>query len=126
MARKTTMFSPPTWLLVSRFPRRRLRPVSASGPFGERTIRRRLADPEFHQCVTELRGEMVAAALGELSDSMSEAAKRLRTLLNGTSEGVQLAAAKAILELGVKLREAAEMEARVAELEARLLAEESE
>ena len=51
---------------------------------------------------------------------MSAAAKALRELLACESPAVRLGAARSILELGVKIREAVELEERVGVLEARL------
>jgi hypothetical protein len=48
---------------------------------------------------------------------MADAAAKLRELLTAESETVRLGAARALLELGVKLREGVELEQRVADLE---------
>ena len=84
----------------------------------ERTVYRRLSDPAFRQRVTETRAEMVSRAVGQLADAGAEAATTLRALLGAESESVRLGACRAILELGVKLRESEDLERRVAELEA--------
>jgi hypothetical protein len=86
----------------------------------ERTATRRRANPGFRQREAELRAGMVQRALGKLADGMAEAADRLRELLRAESESVCLGAARALVELGVKLRESVELEQRVAALEARL------
>jgi hypothetical protein len=67
--------------------------------------------------VASLRGELVGLALGKLADGMAEAAAGLRQLLGAQSETVRLGACRALLELGVKLRESVELEARIAALE---------
>src|SRR5262245_54148746 len=87
---------------------------------GSRTIRTWLHDqPAFSRRVTELRGEMTARALGKLVDGMASAADTLGYLCRkGKSEQVRLGAARALLELGIKLRETVELEARIAALEA--------
>ena len=47
---------------------------------------------------------MVGRAVGRLADGMAEAAEALRGLLASGSEPVRLAAARAVLQLGVELR----------------------
>jgi hypothetical protein len=86
----------------------------------ERTARRRWADPMFRRRVTELRAEMVGSAVGKLADAAGMAADRLRELLSAQSEAVALSAARSILELGTRLREATEVEERLSALEDRL------
>ena len=61
---------------------------------------------------------MAQRALGKMSDGMAEAADTLRQLLKAEAESVRLGAARSILELGSKLREAVELEDRIGELEA--------
>jgi hypothetical protein len=97
---------------------RTLRDAAASVGVAERTATRRWADPEFRSRVAELRGEMVGQALGRMADGMGEAAAKLRELLSAKSESVSLGAARALLELTVKLRETTELEQRLAALEA--------
>jgi hypothetical protein len=60
-----------------------------------------------------------------MADGMAEAADKLRALLGAQSESVQLGAARALLELGTKLRESVELAGRVDELE-RLLREDDD
>jgi hypothetical protein len=84
---------------------------------GETTVKRWLKDPVFVHRVTELRSEMTNRALGRLCDGMALAADALRKLLSAESESVRLGAARAVLELGTKLRESVELEQRVTALE---------
>ena len=56
---------------------------------------------------------------GKMADGMAEAADTLRGLLNAEGENVRLGAARSILELGTKLRDAVEIEERLVELERR-------
>jgi transposase-like protein len=87
---------------------------------GERTLARWLAeDDAFRRRVGELRAEMIGRALGKMADGMADAADRLRQLLQAESEGVCLGAAKALLELSVKLRDTVEIEERLTALERR-------
>lgn len=97
-----------------------VRDAAAELGIGERTAARRLVDLAFRARVNELRGEMVSRALGRMADGMTEAADTLRGLLHAESEAVKLGAARSLLEIGVKLREAVELEAEVKELARRL------
>jgi hypothetical protein len=87
---------------------------------GTRTIKTWLAThPAFTRRIQELRGELTARALGRLVDGMVSAADTLGYLCRkGKSEMVRLSAARAVLELGVRLRESVELEQRLAALEA--------
>jgi hypothetical protein len=88
---------------------------------GSRTVRTWLAEGSaFRERVQSLRSEMTAAALGRLLDNMASAADTLGYLARkGKSEMTRYVAARAVLELGPKLREATELADRVAALEAR-------
>jgi hypothetical protein len=86
---------------------------------GVRTIKTWTATlPAFTRRIAELRSEMTSRALGRLVDSMTSAAATLDYLCRkGKSEMVRLSAARAVLELGQKLRESVELEERIAALE---------
>ena len=85
---------------------------------GEATAYRRLDDPDFRRRVADARAERLSRAVGQLADASTEAVATLRALLSAEAETVRLGSAKAILELGAKLRES-ELERRIAALEAR-------
>lgn len=97
--------------------------AAAKADMGERTAYRRLADPAFRQRIQTLRGEMIGQALGRMAAGMTEAAEVLRALLKADAETVRLGAARSLLDLGVKLRDAAELEQRLAALETRINSE---
>ncbi len=97
-----------------------VRQAAEQAGVSERTAHRRLSDDAFRRRVAELRGEMVARALGRMADGMAEAADTLRQLLRAESETVRLGACRAALELSVKLRESVELEQRMQDLEKRL------
>ncbi len=97
-----------------------VRQAAEQAGVSERTAHRRLSDDAFRRRVAELRGEMVARALGKMADGMAEAADTLRQLLRAESETVRLGACRAALELSVKLRESVELEQRIQDLEKRL------
>lgn len=86
---------------------------------GGRTVRTWQATvPAFPRRVAELRAEMTSQALGRLIDGMTSAADTLGYLCRkGKSETVRLGAARAVLELGVKLRETVELAECIAALE---------
>jgi hypothetical protein len=88
---------------------------------GVRTVKTWLsALPAFGRRVQELRAEMTSRALGRLVDSMASAADTLGFLCRkGKSEMIRLGAARAVLELGNKLRETVELEQRIIALENR-------
>lgn len=97
-----------------------LRAAAVTAGIAERTAARRWADPAFRRRVSDLRGQLVNAAVGRLADGMGDAADVLRKLLAADSENVRLGAARSLIELGVKLRESVELEERIADIENRL------
>ncbi len=103
-----------------------VREAAGRAGVSERTIWRRLTDPDFRQLVLNCRTAMLEAAVGMLADAATDAVTTLRELLRADSESVQLNAAKAILEVGPRLRESLEIELRLIALEAILNAQEQE
>jgi hypothetical protein len=91
--------------------------AAKTGGVSERSVYRRLDDPAFRKQIQSLRAEMLGQALGRMVDGMTDAADVLRTLLNAKSESVSLGACRALLELGVKLRDTVDLEERLAALE---------
>lgn len=83
-----------------------------------RTVTRHLANPAFQRRVADLRREMVERTAAMLTAAASEA---VRTLLGLQKDHVQanvrLGAAQAILDLGFRARELAELEQELRELE---------
>lgn len=94
-----------------------VREAARSSGLSERTGYRRLQDPTFRRRVSEIRALFLGEAVGRLSEAANEAVSTLKALLAARSEPVRLSAARAILELGPKLREQAELEERIAALE---------
>lgn len=83
-----------------------------------RTIARRMSSPEFRSRVQERRAGLIDSMAGRLAAGGSHAIATLRELLESTAPpATRMAAAKAIVELTVRLREAGEIERRLAELE---------
>ena len=87
----------------------------------ERTAYRRLDDPAFRSRIAETRSALFAEAVGRLAALAGFAADALGDLLGSERDLIRLQAAKGILELGPKLREAAEVAERLDALE-RLMA----
>jgi hypothetical protein len=87
----------------------------------ERTVYRRLAQPEFRQRIQALRADMVQRASGALTAAATEAVRTLLALQkDSVAAAVRLGAARAVLEIGIKMREVADLEGRIAALEEQL------
>jgi hypothetical protein len=85
----------------------------------ERTVYRRLEDPAFQARVQEARGEMVKRSAGMLTAAAGESVRTLLSLQKDSAPpAVRLGAARAVIELGIKVRELADLESRIAALEA--------
>jgi hypothetical protein len=95
--------------------------AAAKTGLSESTVYRRLKDPEFVRQLQAMKSEMVQRTAAALTAAAMEGVKTLMELLKPVNTGpTRLGAAKAILEVGVKLRELAELEDRLAALEARV------
>jgi hypothetical protein len=88
----------------------------------ERTAYRRLHDPEFRQRLAGLRLEMIQRTAGMLTGAGPVSVKTLVDLQQdvAVAAAVRRRAARDVLEMGLKLRDHAEVEARLAAVEARL------
>jgi hypothetical protein len=84
----------------------------------ERTVYRRLKEPKFKARVQEARGEMVKRSAGMLTAAAGASVQTLLSLQKESAPpAVRLGAARAVIELGVKVRELADLETRIAALE---------
>lgn len=81
------------------------------------TVNRRMADPDFRKFVADLRGEMLAAALGRLTDNMTRAADALAGLLDDPNPAIRIRAARSLLTLGLRLHDTVDVTERVRKLE---------
>jgi Homeodomain-like domain len=89
----------------------------------ESTVYRRLRDVKFRLRLQTIRMEMVERTSGMLTASGGEFVKTLLALVkDNIPHAVRLGAARAGLELGMKIREMAELETRIAALEEQLRA----
>jgi signal transduction histidine kinase len=85
----------------------------------ERTVRRRLADPEFAAEVRATRRDLIDRAVGELAASALTAVRVLRELAQeAKSETVRSRSADRLLQRLRDLSEFSKAEARLADLEA--------
>jgi hypothetical protein len=95
--------------------------AAAKAAVSTRTVYRRLADPEFREQLRTLQAEMTQRAADLLLAGTVQATRTLLDLLApGTPAHVRRAAARDILELGLGLRQAAELEERLAAVETRV------
>ncbi len=98
--------------------------VEAAGrkaSMSRRTAYRRYRDAKFRKRFQEARAELAKRTTSLLSAGSLEATKALMELISPASPpATRLGAARAIIELGAKLREAGEIEERLAALEDRL------
>jgi hypothetical protein len=83
-----------------------------------RTAYRRLDEAAFRAQVDEVRAEVVRRSTDMFTAAGLSAIKTLMTLQDSAaSESVRLGAARAVIELGCKLREKTETTARIAAME---------
>jgi hypothetical protein len=73
---------------------------------GERTARRRWAEPEFKAKVAAIRAELIGRTSGTLAENLNHATSTLRELLTDADSRVRLTAAVKLLELAVKYHDA--------------------
>ena len=87
----------------------------------ESTAHRRLEDPEFRQQLQAMQTEMIKRTAGALTAASTESVRTLLELQKPSAPpAVRLGAARSILEIGIKLREAADLEQRLSALEQQL------
>ena len=85
------------------------------------TVNRRLRDPEFKRRLHEMRAEMVDRTAAMLSAAGCQSVSTLLELQRAVHPpAARLAAAKAVLEKGMKIREAIDYEKRISALEQQL------
>ena len=84
----------------------------------EATVYRRLLDPEFQKELQRFQSDMVQRSAATMTAATTEAIKTLLALQQPSNSGaVRLGSARAIIELGTKLRETAHLEQRISTLE---------
>jgi hypothetical protein len=85
-----------------------------------KTVQRRLADPAFRRQVAVYRSELIASALGRTADNMARAADTLAGMLDSPSEPIRIRAARALMSLGLRLRDSVDVDDRIRDLELEL------
>jgi lambda repressor-like predicted transcriptional regulator len=85
-----------------------------------RTVERCLARPAFRRLVARLRGDLVATALGRLTDNMTRAADAVAALLDAPEPHLRLRAARALMSFGLKFRDSVDVTDRIRDLEREL------
>jgi hypothetical protein len=92
--------------------------AAAKAGVSEATVYRRLQHEAFNRRLRKTRSDMVQRWSGMLTAAAGEAVKTLVSLQKETTPpSARLGAARAILELGMKLREVGELEERLSALE---------
>ena len=87
----------------------------------ESTAHRRLEDAAFRQQLQAMRADLVQRTAGALTAASTESVRTLLELQKASAPpAVRLGAARSILEIGIKLREAADLEERLSVLEQQL------
>src|SRR4051794_13888652 len=85
------------------------------------TAFRRSQESEFQEELRKTKADMVGRTAAMLTAAAGEAVKTLLSLQkDSTPPSSRLGAARAVLELGVRLRESAELEGRIAAIESQL------
>jgi hypothetical protein len=86
-----------------------------------RTVRRRLNNAAFRRKLNRVRNEMQMRTADQLSAAGTEAVRTLIRLMNAAAPpNTQLGAARSVVELGIKVRETADLAVRLTEVEQRL------
>ncbi len=88
-----------------------------------RTVNRRLTLSDFRAEVQRARSQLVDAAAGKISNTLDAAADCLKSLLSSESDAIKLSAARAVFEIGIRLKEVVELEGRMQSVEEKLNAE---
>ncbi len=89
------------------------------------TVKRRLADPTFCRRKQALLAETVQRMAGAYVAAGMAAVQTMVELMKASYSGtVRLGAARAVVELGMKVRETADLEQRLAALEAQMTQDE--
>lgn len=95
------------------------RQAATEAGLSERSAYRRGDDPEFRSRVDKLAADGWRQAAARLEELVGDAAARLGSLLSDPDPRVALTSAKAILDVGGRVREQAELVERIEALEAR-------
>ncbi len=90
-----------------------------------RTVYNRLQDPAFKHRLRGVQADILQRTAGALTAAATESVRTLLELQKpGMPPATRLGAARAVLEIGLKIREIVELETRIAALEEQLDADE--
>lgn len=84
-----------------------------------RTLRNYLSDPEFYEAYRQAHAQLVENATKQIQRSLSSAADTLRTIAEDPKAGktARVAAARSLLEHGLRYTELSDLLGRIAKLE---------
>jgi hypothetical protein len=91
--------------------------ASAQTGVGRTTIYRKLENPAFARQVAEFRDGLIGTALGRIADAMTHGAEVLAQMLDSPQEHIRIRAARALISLGLRLRDSMDLTARMREVE---------
>ena len=98
--------------------------AAATAGCSARTVSRRMADPDFRKRVQDARTEMLDSTLGRLLSATTDAVLTLHTLAkptnNNAPDKVKIAAARAVIDLYVRIKDVADLETRLSAIEEKL------
>ncbi len=87
----------------------------------ERSVYRRLSDPDFQQKLKDFQVDLVKRCSGLLTAASIEAVKTLLSLMErNVAASARLGAARTVIEIGVKMRELVVLEERLCAIERKL------
>jgi len=84
----------------------------------ERSVRRRMSEPEFAAEVNERRREMLSMATGQFNAALDDAVATIVDCMHAENDGVRLRAAREVLDLGSRLTDRVELDDLVRRLDA--------
>jgi nicotinic acid phosphoribosyltransferase len=85
-----------------------------------KTVQRWLAKPAFRRLVSRIRGQMLATALGYMTDNMTRAARTVAELLDAPEAHVRLRAARTLMSFGLRFRQSVDLTDQVHQIEREL------
>lgn len=84
------------------------------------TVQRRLSEPSFRRLVADLRGEMIASALGRMAERLTAATDTVAAMLESPEPHIRLRAARLLLGNVLRMHDAVDMQTRIHEIEAEI------
>ena len=94
--------------------------VAAQAGIERSTIYRKLENPAFARQVAEFRDRLIGTALGRIADAMTRGADVLAQMLESPQDHIRIRAARALISLGLRLRDSVDLTARMREVESEL------